>query len=66
MTVFEEMRPPGIVNLPWDVRELDRMLSQSIERGYVREIPVAQAPKVPLTEAQVRWFLELDSGEVLN
>jgi hypothetical protein len=49
VTIFKEMHETRVVNSGWDHRELLRMLSEAIARGYVEQMPVMKphryAPK---------------------
>jgi hypothetical protein len=40
LTIFKEMHETRVVDPGWDYRELLRMLSEAIARGYVEQVPV--------------------------
>jgi hypothetical protein len=60
MSVFREMFDRKYIDHPHEYRELLRMLSEAIERGFVEEIP--NRWKGP--GRFVRWFREKDTGVV--
>jgi hypothetical protein len=63
MGIFEEMFEMRRFNSDWEYRELRRMLSESISRGYVEQIPVMKPNRwVPREE----WYREKETGEVYS
>ena len=63
MTVFREMYQRREFATKRDFKEVQRMLGETIERGYVLEIPVSSDRR---TYEDERWFLEKDSGVVFR
>jgi hypothetical protein len=69
MSVFEEMYPPGVVSSHRDIREIEAMVWQTIERGFVREISVLRKKESASradSYAFERWFLEIESGIIFS
>ena len=60
MSIFQEMYDQRTFPSPYEYRELLRMLAESIERGFVEEIP--NTWKGP--GRYVRWFREKSTGVV--
>ncbi len=60
MSIFQEMFDQKWISSPYEYRELLRMLSEAIERGFVEEIP--NTWKGP--GRFVRWFREKTTGVV--
>ncbi len=64
MSVFEEMHPRDQFESLRDYDELKRMLSETIERGFVEEVPVMITRPVPShTE---RWYRDKETGEIYS
>ena len=51
MGIFRDMHETRQFDSDWDYRELRRMLSEAISRGYVEQIPVMNAPLTRRTES---------------
>jgi len=68
MSMFRDMYALRAVESQRAFVELERMLSEAIQRGFVREIPVTrQLPEGQLyPHATERWFLDIDSGEIYS
>jgi len=67
MSIFNEMYPLHEVETHRDFHELERMLSESIERGFVREIPVTRRASLQRhCDSFERWFVEYESGEIYS
>jgi hypothetical protein len=63
MSVFEEMHPGDRFESLRDYNELKRMLSETIERGFVEEVPVMITRTVPMVE---RWYRDKETGEIYS
>ena len=46
-----------------EFRELQRMISEAIERGYVEEVPVMITRAHPWTE---NWYKDKETGEIYS
>ena len=64
MSVLEEMHPRYSFESLRDYNELKRMLSETIERGFVEEVPVMITRPVP-SHAE-RWYREKETGEIYS
>jgi hypothetical protein len=64
MSVFEEMHPRYSFESLRDYNELKRILSETIERGFVEEVPVMIARPVP-SRAE-RWDRDKETGEIYS
>ena len=63
MGVFRDMHETRQFDSDWDYRELRRMLSEAISRGYVEQIPVMKPhPYAPDRE----WFRDKETGEIYS
>lgn len=63
MAIFKEMYEMRLFNSDWEYRELRRMLSEAISRGYVEQVPVMKPhPFVPREE----WYREKETGEIYS
>jgi hypothetical protein len=63
MGIFQEMHELRLFNSDWEYRELKRMLSESISRGYVEQIPVMKPQRwVPNEE----WYRDKETGEIYS
>lgn len=63
MAIFKEMYEMRLFNSDWEYRELRRMLSEAISRGYVEQIPVMKPhPWVPDEE----WYRDKETGEIYS
>ncbi len=60
MSIFHEMHDRRSFSSPYEYRELLRMLSESIERGFVEEIPNTWKG----VGRFVKWFREKSTGVV--
>jgi hypothetical protein len=63
MGILKEMHELRLFNSDWEFRELRRMLSESVSRGSVEQIPVMKPhPWVPREE----WYRDKGTGEVYS
>jgi len=63
MGIFKEMYLMRLFNSDWEYRELRRMLSEAISRGYVEQIPVMKPhPWSPREE----WYRDKQTGEIYS
>jgi hypothetical protein len=62
VTIFKEMHETRVVNPGWDYRELLRMLSEAIARGYVEQVPVMK----PHRYAPRRRYREKETGVIYS
>lgn len=63
MGIFKDMYEKRIFDTEWEYRELRRMLSESISRGYVERIPVMKPHRwVPDEE----WYRDKETGEIYS
>lgn len=61
------MYEPKFVESRWHFRELERMLSEAMDRGFVREIPVTyRHPEQHYYDPPERWFIETQSGTIYS
>ena len=51
MGIFRDMHETRQFDSDWDYRELRRMLSEAISRGYVEQIPVMTPIRTRRTES---------------
>ena len=63
MGIFKEMHELRVVVSPDDSRELKRMLSEAISRGYVEQVPVMKPHPHCLDEA---WYRDVETGEIYS
>ena len=63
MSIFQEMHEQRLFNSEWEYRELRRMLSEAIARGYVEKIPVIKPDPFILDE---EWYRDKETGEVYS
>lgn len=63
MNVFQEMFDRSKFESLREFIELQRMLRQAIERGYVEEISVALRREVSQVE---RWYRDKETGDVYS
>ncbi len=63
MGIFKEMYEMRLFNTDWEYRELRRMLSESISRGYVERIPVMKPHRFQPSE---EWYREKETGEIYS
>lgn len=62
------MYEPKFVESHWHFTELERMLSEAIDRGFVREIPVPyrSTSELRYSDSSERWFVECESGAIYS
>jgi hypothetical protein len=59
--IFKEMHEPRTVDPGWGYKNLRRMLSEAISRGYVEQIPVMKPQRyAPNRE----WYRDKETGEI--
>jgi hypothetical protein len=63
MGIFSDMYQMRCFNSDWEYRELKRMLSEAISRGYVEPIPVMDPHPYCRTE---EWYREKETGEIYS
>lgn len=63
MNIFQEMFDRTKFESLREFTELQRMLSQATERGYVEEVPVAVKREVSQVE---RWYKDKETGDVYS
>jgi hypothetical protein len=63
MNVFREMFDNDKFESPREFTELQRMLRQAIERGYVEEVPVTLKREVSQVE---RWYRDKETGDIYS
>jgi hypothetical protein len=61
MTIFEDMFPESAKLSHYELQEIEAMISQAIERGRVRELPI---PRNSMVGPLIRWFVEPESGSI--
>ena len=68
MSLFREMYPLREIASRHDLHELERMVDQAIQRGFVREISVSRTPRQGQIASHLleRWFLDIESGEIFS
>lgn len=59
--VFKDTHEQHTVGYGRDYKELKRMLSESIERGYVERIPVMKPSRFGRHH---EWYLDKETGEI--
>jgi len=63
MGIFKEMYEMRLFNSDWEYRELRRMLTEAMSRGYVERIPVMKPHRwVPDEE----WYRDKETGEIYS
>ena len=61
MGIFSEMHAKRQFDSEWEYRELRRMLSEAIARGYVEQVPVMKPNRFsPWRE----WYRDRETGEI--
>jgi hypothetical protein len=63
MGIFRDMHEKRRFDSDWEYRELRRMLSEAIERGYVEQIPVMN-PSSFLPDEE--WYRDKGTGEIYS
>jgi hypothetical protein len=63
MNVFREMFDKNKFESLGEFTELQRMLRQAIERGYVEEVPVTLKREVSQVE---RWYRDKETGDIYS
>jgi hypothetical protein len=63
MNVFREMFDNDKFESLRDFTELQRMLRQAIERGYVEEVPVTLRREVSQVE---HWYRDKETGDIYS
>jgi hypothetical protein len=63
VTIFKEMHETRVVNSGWDHRELLRMLSEAIARGYVEQMPVMKPHRYAPKRS---WYREKETGVIYS
>jgi hypothetical protein len=63
MNVFREMFDNDKFESARESTELQRMLRQAIERGYVEEVPVTLKREVSQVE---RWYRDKETGDIYS
>jgi len=68
MSIFREMYPIREIASRNDLHDLERMVDQAIQRGFVREISVSRKlrPGQIANHPFERWLLDIESGEVFS
>jgi hypothetical protein len=68
MSIFRDMYPTRVIFAGRDLQELERMLHQAIQRGFVREIPVSRRLRVGEIAriSRERWFVDTESDEIYS
>jgi hypothetical protein len=68
MSVFSDMYPLRVIASHRDFQEIERMLSEAMDRGYVREVVVSRElpPNHLYSHVPERWFLDPESGEAYS
>ena len=63
MGIFKEMHEQRTFESDWEYRELRRMLSEAISRGYVEQIPVMKPHRwAPRRE----WYRDKETDEIYS
>jgi len=63
MGIFRDMHETRHFATDWEYRELRRMLSEAMSRGYVEQIPVMNPHRyAPRRE----WFRDKETGEIYS
>jgi hypothetical protein len=68
MSLFRDMYPTRVIASHHDFHELERMIEQSVQRGFVKEVLVhrrLRAGQLPSNQSE-RWFLDVESGEIYS
>jgi hypothetical protein len=63
MGIFREMYQQRSFQNDRDYRELRRMLSEAISRGYVEQVPVMTPSRFSPTR---EWFRDKETGEIYS
>jgi hypothetical protein len=63
MGIFKEMHETRHFNSDWEYRELRRMLSQAISRGYVEQVPVMKPSRF---SPKLEWYRDKETGEIYS
>ena len=63
MSIFVEMHSGKHIESSEDFDELQRMLAEAIDRGYVEEVPVMK--KHPMVHV-INWYRDKESGEIYS
>ena len=68
MSIFHDMHPLHAIESNWHFRELERMLSEAIDRGFVQEIPESRRPTPTFyhVDHSERWFIDYESGDIYS
>jgi hypothetical protein len=61
MGIFREMHEERGFNSGWEYRELRRMLSEAISRGYVEQVPVMKPFQFSRKQ---EWYRDTATGEI--
>jgi len=62
MGIFKEMHEQRVFDSDWEYKELRRMLSEAISRGYVEQIPVMRKPN--RFSLKREWYRDKVTGEI--
>ncbi len=63
MGIFKDMHELRVIGSPADCRELRRMLSEAISRGYVEQIPVMKPHRYSPNES---WYRDKETGQIYS
>jgi hypothetical protein len=63
MGIFKDMHELRVIGSPADCRELRRMLSEAISRGYVEQIPVMKPSRYSPNES---WYRDKETGQIYS
>jgi hypothetical protein len=64
MGIFKEMHEQRTFESDWEYRELRRMLSEAISRGYVEQIPVMK--RLNRFSLKREWYRDKETGEIYS
>jgi hypothetical protein len=62
MGIFGEMNEQRVFDSDWEYRELRRMLSEAISKGYVEQIPGMTKPTRFSLKSE--WYRDKETGEI--
>jgi hypothetical protein len=63
MGIFKDMHEQRSFDSDWEYRELRRMLSEAISRGYVEQVPVMKPNRFSPGQ---EWFRDKETGEIYS
>ena len=68
MGIFKDMYEQRRFNTDWEYRELRRMLTEAIERGYVEKIPVMKPHRLDPDHLDLdeEWYRDKETGEIYS